>query len=159
MTKATKTQTFQMLKDGQIQATNSHLQTVYNLLLQDCETLNDLKAELSEAKYKNLSYQDQISRGSRDLWYQGTKVSNCPKAVYYTSLWLEACDAIANELGYKFDRHFLISLKNINMNTIKRQRDGVKLTKYLTRNGYTFYRDEIGKRFKTLDGIVFTPYN
>ena len=111
MTKATKTQTFEMLKSGQIQATNSHLQTVYNLLLQDCQTLNDLKAELSEAKYKNLSYQDQITRGSRDLWYQGTRVSNCPKAVYYTSLWLEACDTIANELGYKFDRHFLISLK------------------------------------------------
>jgi hypothetical protein len=111
MTKATKTQTFQLLKSGQITAKNYHLQTVYNLLLQDCQTLNDLKAELSEAKYKNLCYQEQIARGSRDLWYLGKKVSNCPKAVYYTSLWLEACDTIAKELGYKFDRHFLISLK------------------------------------------------
>ncbi len=98
-----------MLKSGQIQATNSHLQTVYNLLLQDSETLRDLKAELSEAKYKNLCYQEQIDRGSRDLWYLGTRVQNSPKAVYYTSLWLEACDTIANELGYTFDRHFLIS--------------------------------------------------
>jgi hypothetical protein len=105
----TKTQKFQMLKSGQIQATNSHLQAVYNLLLQDSETLRDLKSELSEAKYKNLCYQEQISRGSRDLWYLGTKVQNSPKAVYYTSLWLEACDTIANELGYTFDRHFLIS--------------------------------------------------
>ena len=111
MTKATKTQTFQLLKSGQITAKNYHLQTVYDLLLQDCETLQELKSELSEAKYKNLSYQDQITRGSRDLWYLGTKVSNCPKAVYYTWLWLQACDDMAETLVYKFDRHFLISLK------------------------------------------------
>jgi hypothetical protein len=105
----TKTQKFQMLKSGQIQATNSHLQVVYNLLLQDCETLRELKAQLSEEKYKNLCYQEQIDRGSRDLWYLGKKVQNSPKAVYYTSLWLEACDDIAETLGYRFDRHFLIS--------------------------------------------------
>jgi hypothetical protein len=43
------------------------------------------------------------------------------------------------------------------MKTIKRK-DGVKLTHYFTKNKYKFYKDEIGKRFVTLDGIVFTPY-
>jgi hypothetical protein len=43
------------------------------------------------------------------------------------------------------------------MKTIKRN-DGIKLTHYFTKNGYKFYKDEIGKRFKTLDGLVFIPY-
>ena len=43
------------------------------------------------------------------------------------------------------------------MKTIKRK-DGVKLTNYYTRNGKRFYKDEIGKRFVSLDELVFTPY-
>ncbi len=43
------------------------------------------------------------------------------------------------------------------MKTIKRK-DGVKLTHYTTRNGQKFYKDEIGKRFVSINDIVFTPY-
>jgi hypothetical protein len=44
------------------------------------------------------------------------------------------------------------------MKVIKRK-DNVVMYHYYTRNGYKFYKDSIGRRFKSADDIVFTPYN
>ncbi len=43
------------------------------------------------------------------------------------------------------------------MRTIKRT-DNVVMYHYYTKNGYKFYRDNIGKRFKSNDDKVFTPH-
>ena len=99
-----------MLKNGTIKAGNLALQNVWDTLLKNCDSLNELKAELSEVKSEFNCYKSQIDSNNANLWYLGQKVSNNGNTRVVVRQTLEALDSVAKVLGYKFDRHFLISL-------------------------------------------------
>jgi hypothetical protein len=110
MNKLSKKAKFAMIKSGVIKSNDNLEQSVWDVIFKDCETLNEAKSELSESMHKYKCLQSQIDNKNSTLWYLGTQYPASPKMVLYTSLWLKACNNIAKELGYKFDRHFLISL-------------------------------------------------
>ena len=110
MKKLSKKATFEMLKNGAIKADNLALQNVWDKLLKNCDSLNELKAELSEAKSEFNCYKSQIDSNNVNLWYLGQKIANNGNTRVVVRQTLEALESLAKLLGYKFDRHFLISL-------------------------------------------------
>jgi hypothetical protein len=110
MKKLSKKAKFAMIKSGVIKSNDNLEQSVWNIIFENCETLKEAKSELSESMHKYQCLQSQIDNKKSTLWYLGNSYQSSPKIVLYTSLWLKACNNIAKELGYKFDRHFLISL-------------------------------------------------
>jgi hypothetical protein len=110
MKKFSKKAKFAMIKSGVIKSNDNLEQSFWDMILKDCETLNEAKSELSELMAKYTSLQGQILRKNSTLWYLGDSYKASPMLELHVKNWLKACNNIAKELGYKFEEHFLISL-------------------------------------------------
>lgn len=111
MKKLSKKATFEMLKNEVITLKSVSEQKFLEECIANCETLHEFKKELSEAKHKYESLKEQQARGNYVLWYLGESIPNNAYMRMSVPIVLGALDSIAKVLGYKFKRHFLISIK------------------------------------------------
>lgn len=111
MKKLSKKATFEMLKNGAIKSDNLALQIKWESILNVCNSLNELKSEMQELKSEFNCYKSQIDNNHNNLWYLGQRIANNDYAKVKVNHTLEALESLAKVLGYKFDRHFLISIK------------------------------------------------
>jgi hypothetical protein len=110
MNKLSKKAKFAMIKSGAIKSNDNFIQSVWQIVSKNCETLNEAKSEISENIDKYTTIKNQFDKGQSVAWYLGNKFDKNNTSESYVKNCIVAYTSLANTLGYTLDKHFLITL-------------------------------------------------